>query len=265
MSRIVWVTDPHLNFVEREEVHRFLADLNDLQPSALLLGGDIGEATDVAGYLRQMAEALSAPIYFVLGNHDFYFGSIDRVRAEVTELCGEFPQLDYLSRSAVVALTNERALIGHDGWADARLGDYERSYVMMNDYRLIEELASFTKLDRRRVLEQLADEAANHAATQLEQALKQADNVVMLTHVPPFKNSCWHEGEISDDEWLPHFTCHAMGIALERIMRDHPQQQLLVLCGHTHSSGEYLPLPNLKVITGGANYGQPAVTQIFDW
>src|SRR5438093_2989908 len=52
-------------------------------------------------------------------------------------------------------------LIGHDGWADAREGDYERSTVMMNDYRLIEErseehtseLQSLTNLVCRLLLE----------------------------------------------------------------------------------------------------------------
>ena len=34
-------------------------------------------------------------------------------------------------------------LVGHDGWADARLGDYERSQVQLNDFVLIEELARY--------------------------------------------------------------------------------------------------------------------------
>ena len=51
-------------------------------------------------------------------------------------------------------------LVGHDGWADARLGDYERSYVMMNDYKLIAELAGMSKVDRWPVLKALGDQAA---------------------------------------------------------------------------------------------------------
>ena len=39
---------------------------------------------------------LRRPIYFVLGNHDYYFGSIDKVRKAVKQLCQERPNLHYL-------------------------------------------------------------------------------------------------------------------------------------------------------------------------
>ena len=47
-------------------------------------------------------------------------------------------------------------------------------------------------------------------------------------------------------------------------MLAHPDHQMTVLCGHTHSSGEAQILPNLRVLTGGAVYGQPCVQQVFE-
>lgn len=84
------------------------------------------------------------------------------------------------------------------------------------------------------------------------------------THVPPFKEACWHDGEISDDKWLPHFACKAVGNVLEKLMIEHPDRQMTVLCGHTHSSGRAEILPNLFVKTGGAEYGSPAIQEIIE-
>jgi Icc-related predicted phosphoesterase len=89
--------------------------------------------------------------------------------------------------------------------------------------------------------------------------------VVMLTHVPPLREACWHEGNISDDEWAPHFTCKAVGDVLLEVMPDYPDHSLMVLCGHTHGRGETHPLPNLRILTGAAQYGNPDIEQIFQF
>jgi hypothetical protein len=39
---------------------------------------------------------------------------------------------------------------------------------------------------------------------------------------------------------------------------------LLVLCGHTHGSGEVQILDNLFVMTGGARYGEPAIQHVLN-
>ncbi len=70
------------------------------------------------------------------------------------------PNLLYLTALDVIELTPNVGLIGDDGWADARLGNYEHSLVMMNDYRLIAELAPLTKQLRWPKLKELGDLAA---------------------------------------------------------------------------------------------------------
>jgi hypothetical protein len=161
-----------------------------------------------------------------------------------------------------VELTPQVGLIGDDGWADARLGSYEQSFVMMNDYRLIAELAPYTKQSRWPVLKKLGDDAAEHIRRVLTQALEQFDRVILATHVPPLREACWHEGQHSDDEWAPHFTCKAMGDVILQTMTAWPQKHLTVYCGHTHSPGVCHPLPNIIIHTGGAKYGFPAVQMI---
>src|SRR5687767_13449612 len=171
MTRLAWLTDIHLNFLPPPEVERFLDELQCAQPDAILLGGDIAESHNLLAYLRRIGDVAPCPVHFVLGNHDFYHGSIRQVRDAVAALCREMPRLNYLTAAGVIELAPGLALIGHDGWADARLGDYDRSLVMLNDYMLIRELRGMSKAERRPRLEALADEAAQHVRRLLPEAL----------------------------------------------------------------------------------------------
>lgn len=265
MPHLAWLTDIHLNFLDADQFDEFLATAARYEADAILIGGDFAEAPDVVRYLERFEEAFERPIYFVLGNHDFYRGSIAEVRRRVTEFCQERKFLHYLTADGTVEITPSVGLVGHDGWADARIGDYQRSMVMMNDYRLIEELAQGGKEWRWPVLKALGDEAAAHVHRVLPEALDRYEHVVLLTHVPPLREACWYDGKMSDDEWAPHFTCKALGDAILQIMGDRPESRLTVLCGHTHSAGECRPLENVHILTGGAEYGQPELQRIFEF
>jgi predicted phosphohydrolase len=262
MKRIVWSTDIHLNFAAPQVLMEYLECLSDASPDALLLGGDIAESQNLVDYLVLLDEHVSCPIYFVLGNHDYYYGSIEQVRQAVSELCRQRPKLFYLTEGSVVELSPSVGLVGHDGWADGRIGDYERSMVMMNDYRLIEELSGFGKRQRWAVLKQLGDAAAAAIRHTLPRALDRYQQVVLLTHVPPVREACWYNGRISDDEWICHFTCKAVGDSLLEIARRYTHRELTVLCGHTHSAGTCHPLKHLTILTGGAEYGFPAINEV---
>jgi len=264
MTRVAWLSDIHLNFLADNEVEAFLDEVHSTEPDAVLIGGDVAEARDVCEYLTRIARAVSCHIYFVLGNHDFYFGSIAQVRDEVRQLCQSVSNLHYLSDMDALELAPGVGLAGHDGWADGRSGDYERSYVMMNDYRLIAELAGVGKQARLPLLHALGDEAGAHVRRVLPPAMERSPQVFLLTHVPPLREACWHEGQISDDEWAPHFTCLAMGEAILEVARSYPQCQLTVLCGHTHGAGQAQPLENVLIYTAGAEYGRPAIAQVFE-
>jgi len=263
MTRVAWLTDIHLDILDEQRREEVLADWSTCEADAFLIGGDIGEAATLTQFLSRIDEVLQRPIYFVLGNHDYYRDSIRRVREEMAALCEKRPRLHYLTHDAPHQLAPGIALIGHDGWADARIGDYEGSAVMLHDYELIDELKQLGKLERWPRLKQLGDEAAAHIDQTLTAALATSSHVYLLTHIPPTRSSCWYNGEVSDDEWAPHFTCKAVGDVILRIMREQRERRLTVLCGHTHSPGETRPLPNVQILTGHAEYGQPEVQQIF--
>jgi hypothetical protein len=47
-------------------------------------------------------------------------------------------------------------------------------------------------------------------------------------------------------------------------MDANPQSKLMVLCGHTHSSGESQITENIQVLTGRAEYRNPKIQKILD-
>jgi predicted phosphohydrolase len=264
VMRAVWCNDIHLDFLEREAVDQFLRSVTGESPDVVLVGGDISTARRITDHLRRMEELIDAPILFVLGNHDFYHGSIHEVRRQVGKLCGRSQRLHWLNEAGVYHLSQETALVGHDGWGDAREGNYLSSPVELSDFFLIDELTDLTREELVRVLRELGDESAAHFRTVLPRALASYPKVVVLTHVPPFREATWYEGEISNDNWLPFFCGSAAGIVLKEIMSAHPNGEMTVLCGHTHGEGETEILPNLRVVTGGARYGAPCLQPILE-
>jgi 3',5'-cyclic AMP phosphodiesterase CpdA len=263
MRRLAWATDIHLNFV-RGDVRSFCEQLRSVSPDALVITGDISEAPTLLRHLGALDQALWMPTWIVLGNHDFYGGSFRDVRAEVTNFCRRSKRLRYLPGEGVVWLGGETAMVGHDGWADGRLGDFAHSQVALNDYFMIDDLAGLDAKQRLDKLHQLGDEAAAYFRRLLPQALDRYPNLIVATHVPPLREACFHEGKVADDEHLPHFACAAVGDVLVKVMRVRPEQRMLVLCGHCHSRGEARVLPNLLVKTGGATYGQPSLAEVVD-
>jgi 3',5'-cyclic AMP phosphodiesterase CpdA len=261
--KLAWLTDLHLDFLDRDQdVAAFRYQVAASGADAVLIGGDIAVATTLERTLVEIESCVKRPTYFVLGNHDFYGGSIDRVRSVARGLSRRSPWLRWLPDAGFVPLTDSTGLIGHDSWADGRLGSGSRSELMLNDFFCIEDFQGRTKRQWYEKLAALGDEAAAYFRTALPEALDRREQVVLLTHVPPFREACWHRGRISDDDGLALFACRAVGDVLLEVMRDRSDRRLTVLCGHTHSAGAAQILPNLEVRTGHATYGAPCIQDL---
>ena len=277
--RVAWATDIHLDFLSDERVREFAGEMWGTGADALIVSGDISNAVQLVHHLRLLVEGVPGRLFFVLGNHDFYGGSIVEVRAAVAAVCARKPRLCWLPDAGVVRLGENTALVGVDGWGDARLGDANRTTVVLNDFFKIADLAAtlepavlrmpglLVHSDRGRLhaaLRGLGDAEAARCRAVVGAALAEYPEVLVVTHVPPFKAACWHEGALSDDNWLPYFTCDAVGVALRELAEAHPRRRLTVLCGHTHGAGEAQITANLRVLTGGAEYRRPAVQRVLE-
>jgi len=274
MTDILWMTDPHLNFLPPGmafELGGAIAPRADM----LVVTGDIAEAHNLRSLLCEFVDGYGKMCYVTLGNHDYYQGSIADVTKTMENLHQNHPLIHWLDRSDPVLVDDTLALVGHQGWYDGRLGDPIKSKVLMSDFLYIQEFkkrygghkawahypgAREPLLD---YLREISQQAAEEARVSLRAALTLRDQVLFATHYPPFAGACWHEGNISDPHWMPWFTSACMGEMLAEEAEAHPDKEIIALCGHTHSSGYYEHLPNLKVLTGQAEYRYPEPVMTF--
>ena len=273
-TRILWATDVHLNFLRNPDMCRMFGEAlrSEEEFSAVVLTGDIAEAPSIVDRLRRFAGGVGEDrtVYFVPGNHDFYEGSLESVQAALSQTLG--PNLVYLDAQDPIILDDETALVGKYAWYDVMHGAGAKSNLLLHDLTDIKEFkARYNAYDWEfeyergsrnaliGLLRKLAKEAAEAARVSLTKALETHKQVIFATHVPPFPGACWHEGGLSNATWMPWFTCDAMGQMLAEVAAQHPDRQILTLCGHTHSPGLYQHAPNLQVLTGKARYGAPDV------
>ena len=271
--KLLWITDPHFDYLVRGGSAAFARYLKRDQPfDAVVLTGDIAESYSLHENLYEFAYALGRPVYFVLGNHDYYGGSIARVR-QIAGRLGQLDGLTWLDRSEPVLLDETTALVGVGGWADVECGDPMDPDFVMRDWIAIKDFRELTSADELKAgvrqplinkTRNLAKPAVRIARKSLEAALKLRENVFFATHYPPFREACWHEGGISGSPWDSWFTCITMGEMLADVAKAHPEARITVLCGHTHSRGFYQHSANLAVFTGIAKYRAPSVSAIFE-
>jgi len=261
--KLAWLTDIHLNFIDADARKEFYQEIVNTHCDAVLISGDIAEAPNVVSLLSEMTDYVKRPVYFILGNHDYYRGQVNKVREEMIDLTNSHDKLFWLPVSGIQVLVDKVILLGQDGWADGRIGDYQNSRVAINDSWMIADLFQAKIIGKFSLLEKM-QEFADADAMQLKKNLQQAvskapKKIIVLTHVPPFKESCMHMGKISDDGWLPYFSSKVMGDVLTEFSQSYPKINFLILCGHTHSQAEYQPFNNMIVKVGAAEYGHPEV------
>jgi predicted MPP superfamily phosphohydrolase len=258
-QKVVWLTDIHLNALDKANLKQFFKEVRDLQPSAVFITGDISDGVNTFVYLAHLKEVLKVPIFYVLGNHDFYYGKIDEIR----NLTKTLKDVNYLTNSLPISLNKNTQLVGHDGWTDGREGDFHSSNIWLNDYQLIQD---FKGLDKESILikiRSLADDAASSIQSKLDKLSPDTKNVIILTHVPPFKEVCLYDGKPGDEHWHPHFVSKVFGDVVKKHAAAHPQRNYVVLCGHSHNECDTNLLPNLRVIVGDGVVGNPKVAALF--
>jgi hypothetical protein len=261
---IAWITDCHLDRATPAAVEDFLATLRRRSPSAVVVTGDVSNATRLVPDLQRLADAAQAPLHFVLGNHDHYGGSVAAVRDAVLALAAERPTIAWLPPAGVIMLAQATALVGVDGWADGRHGDPLATPLVLNDDRLIAEVAAQpTRALKLVVKRTLADADAARLATLLARAAEGgATRLLVATHVPPFVEALRPGSREAHPHWHPLLVCGATGRVLRRFAARHPGIMVDVLAGHSHRGHHVAIAANLRVTVGEARYGQPTVAEV---
>src|SRR6185436_716495 len=107
MTRVLWLTDIHFNFLKPVQLEKFYQQIKDGQPDCILISGDIGEAPRLKYDLQQLESRLPYPIYFVLGNHDYYGASFADVESLMHLMTHSFSRLHWLQLNGVVELADK--------------------------------------------------------------------------------------------------------------------------------------------------------------
>ena len=297
--KLAWTSDLHLVFLKPSSnatetgLLTWLERLARQSFDALAISGDISEAPHLHRHLELLESYVQRPIYFVLGNHDYYRSSIKEVLPALSGFLSGTTYLHCLDLMEFVELTPDTALMGHGCWGDGGYGDFFSSRVMLNDWKVIEELRKWRRgpwrlacmprcgachqeilkrpvvpedLDRESMAQQLrilGQRAADHIRSVLPKALEARPNVVLLTHAPPFAPRSVRT-KISWDWWAPHAGCKAAGDAIEEIMDGFPQCQLLILSGHVHSASCIQITRNIEQRTAAAQYGEPKIEEVIE-
>lgn len=261
-----WLTDIHLNFLAEQGREVFYQEIINNNCDAVVISGDIADAPILSVVLKEMAASIKKPIYFVLGNHDYYDGKVEKIKTEVGQLCDQHPLLHWLPQEKKLQLNSQTLLLGIDSWADGRYGDYQNSDIVLNDSYLIYELAMAAKKGRNQLLKKM-QELADFSAQKLEKNLADSitpkiKKIIILTHVSPFAGSTWHQGKISAPNWMPFYASKITGEVILAAAQKYSGVNFLILCGHSHSQGSYQPLPNLLVKSGKAEYYHPEIQEI---
>jgi predicted phosphohydrolase len=235
-DKYLWFTDTHLDKVMPWTLVRFIAHIVKENPKGIFLTGDISNGLMTATHLRMLAKFVHCPIYFVLGNHDYHFSSLEKTHQKMRELCKQYPNLIWVTDAGVIHLNEEVAVIGTEGWYDAEKGKPE--YLKFTfDWLLTEDFRNLPTWDDRLVYwRQLADKSANDIVDKLEKAIEQGyKTIYVLTHFPPWKEATRDVGTALEQFWLPYNCNLRMGKALKKAMEDHKKRYITVLAGHTHT------------------------------
>ena len=68
---IVYIADPHLRESNINQTRDIIRQINDLHPSVVLIGGDFVYDDEENLSLQEVWSEIDAPVYAVLGNHDY--------------------------------------------------------------------------------------------------------------------------------------------------------------------------------------------------
>jgi predicted phosphodiesterase len=261
--KIVWLSDTHFYPEKRGKLEEFFKEIEKKKPDIIIHSGDIAFCDFLERVFEVYKENLRAPLYFVLGNHDFYYSSIKSCKEKVIKLGERFKKINYLSNLPPLFITNNTVLVGNDGWADTRFGEPENSRVRLNDFIFIEDFAFIPPKERWKYYRRLADNDAKVLESKISGVIDKAMRFLIVTHAPPFKEITLYGGIQSDNNNLPWFSSKIMGDMILKFAKKYKEKEFIVFCGHTHEKAELIR-DNLKVYVAGAEYGNPDIQKIIE-
>lgn len=254
MLKIIWYSDTHLNRLLPWNRFLFVKRVKSQKADGLFLTGDISHGLSINSDLQYLAEKLDIPIYFVLGNHDYYLRSMDKVHDQLLNLTSKYSNLHWLTNSQVLSLNKKTAVIGAEGWYDASLGDpeylkYTLDWLLIKDFR---KLSNFK--ERLAKFKELALNSADLISKKLEESFENHKITYILTHYPAWEQATRDVGTYMEKFWLPYNVNLTMGRAIEKVVKKHKKKRVIVLSGHLHCQSTIMVNKRIQCVVNDASY-----------
>jgi predicted phosphohydrolase len=255
-----WGGDWHLDHLGHKDLQDFLAlvktECSDPE-TVLLLTGDTTTGQRVEGDHYKLSEACGGKMLYVLGNHDRWNSGFADVEKRIKTSSIHSPNASFMDTVDHVQVEPGTFVVGDSGWYDGRNGLQGKPRFIMNDWYYIKE---YIGKEPYKASADFADACARRLERKLRSAVAAgASRLIVLTHVPPYVESCRHLGNPSDEYALPWFSSQCIGDVLDQIAEEFHDVKLEVLCGHTHSPCLYKRRDNLVVHVTWAKYGYPQI------
>ncbi len=263
--KLLWLTDLHLDQTEESARSRFFWKLRNTAFDAAVITGDISSSCRLVEDLKALSHACAPrPVYFVLGNHDFYGSSFADVDTRVNIVCKTYPNLIHLGQGEVIPLSEKSCLIGHRGWADGIAGVGSSSLVHNRDAFWINDLESLPRPELFDKMKTLGRASGRYFLDWLPEAFEKFERVWIATHVPPFEDAATFNGRLGGSYYLPHYSNVSAGAAIRNVAKRFREKQVSVLAGHTHSAANVRLWPGISVNTGATGRGHPRLQMVID-
>jgi predicted MPP superfamily phosphohydrolase len=176
---IVFIADPHLRESNINQTREIIRQINDLHPSVVLIGGDFVYDDEDNLSLQDVWSEIDAPVYAVLGNHDYKSG-IEASSCWVKTI---------KEPKSPLQPVNYDAFKVHDGSADYEYADEVTDVLSENEVRVLRNEYAETMIDGRKVVIVGVDDGWAGMANppQVPEEIKNKSFVIYLVHEPSYR------------------------------------------------------------------------------
>ena len=180
----LWLSDLHVDRLAPSAINSLIGRILAANSDGIWITGDIGEPPTNWNFLKALAAQCRVPIYFVLGNHDYYGQSIEISRVHANDISTLYSHVHYLTLQTPILLKNHVLLIGMDAWANT--GEVGLTQLTWDSEAIIDLKANNRTL-LKSIMNDLAEQDANLLLAKCRQGITQnITEVRVLTHIPPF-------------------------------------------------------------------------------
>jgi len=233
----VWLTDLHVDKLSADDYAELISSIIALKADGVWLTGDIGDPPANWVFLETLLHHVKFPIYFVLGNHDYYQQRIADVRKKANQLMDTFKQAHYLTNEPAHRINEDTLLVGVDGWANT--ADIPLAQPTWDSERVM-DLQSPHLATLQQVMNKKAAVDASLLLSKCQQSIRAATKrVYILTHVPPEQARCGqYPVKPLQARRAVYYSC-ALGGVLDELRLQYPLIHFYVFSGHVHQNQLY--------------------------